>query len=153
MAGYSTGRESDASWHGHADPESPIAAAASREVDLMGVVRYANTYREGIDMISSKSLDMPDFGKIVTHRYKGLQEAQKAYEVTLVVKVVIEMGELGRKKLGLRDRAFATRVYSELDLYSLPDSYKQLEYPDSSAQLSALKHHFSTTIAMPLRRG
>ncbi len=80
----------------------PIAAAASREVDLMGVFRYANTYREGIDMISSKSLDMPDFGKLITHRYKGLEEAQKAFEMAgrttddegmLMLKIVIQMGE------------------------------------------------------------
>lgn len=80
----------------------PISAAASREVDLMGVFRYANTYREGIDIISSKSPDMPDFGKLVTHRYRGLKEARKAFEMAgrttddegrLVVKVVIDMNE------------------------------------------------------------
>ena len=81
----------------------PISAAALREVDLMGVFRYANTYQEGIDIVSSAGVDMPDFSKLVTHRYRGLHEAQKAFEMArrttdydgrLVLKVVIEMGEV-----------------------------------------------------------
>lgn len=81
----------------------PISAAALREVDLMGVFRYANTYQEGIHIVSSKSGNMPDFGKLVTHRYKGLKEAREAFEMAmrttddegrLVLKVVIEMDEV-----------------------------------------------------------
>ena len=81
----------------------PISAAALREVDLMGVFRYANTYQEGIKIVSSKSADMPDFGKLVTHRYQGLKEAQKAFEMAkrtvddegrLVLKVVIQVDEV-----------------------------------------------------------
>lgn len=81
----------------------PISAAALREVDLMGVFRYAKTYPEGIDLVSGKAADTPDFGKIVTHRYQGLKEAQKAFEMArrttddegkLVLKVVIEMGDI-----------------------------------------------------------
>lgn len=80
----------------------PISAAALREVDLMGVFRYANTYQEGIDIVSRKSADVPDFGKLITHRYKGLKDAQKAFDMAgrtiddegrLVLKVVIELDE------------------------------------------------------------
>lgn len=69
----------------------------------MGVFRYANTYQEGIDILLSKRRDMPDFGKLVTHRYKGLKGAQEAFEMArrttddegrLVLKVVIEMDEV-----------------------------------------------------------
>lgn len=77
----------------------PISAAALREVDLVGVFRYANTYPTGIEVVSKKAPDYPDFSKLVTHRYKGLESAVKAFEMAgktkdesgkLVLKVVIE---------------------------------------------------------------
>lgn len=79
----------------------PISAAALREVDLMGVFRYAKTYERGIEIVSSTDTEMPDLGNLVTHRYKGLEHAQKAFEMArrtvddegnLVLKVVIETG-------------------------------------------------------------
>lgn len=80
----------------------PISAAALREVDLKGVFRYANTYPTGIQVVSKKGPDYPDFAKLVTHRYKGLDAAEEAFEMAaktkddkgnLVIKVVLETGE------------------------------------------------------------
>ncbi|USP81027.1 Sorbitol dehydrogenase [Curvularia clavata] len=80
----------------------PISAAALREVDILGVFRYANTYPTGIEVVSKKGDDYPDFSKLVTHRYKGLESAEEAFEMAgktkddkgnLVIKVVLETGE------------------------------------------------------------
>jgi L-iditol 2-dehydrogenase len=80
----------------------PISAAALREVDIMGVFRYANTYPTGIEVVSKKGLDYPAFEKLVTHRYKGLEAAAEAFDMAgktkddngnLVIKVVLETGE------------------------------------------------------------
>ena len=79
----------------------PLSAAALREVDLCGVFRYADTYDEGISMISKSQSSMLDLEKLVTHRYHGLDNAQKAFEMAgrtiddegrLVLKVVVEFG-------------------------------------------------------------
>ncbi|KAH3910285.1 hypothetical protein HBI56_077540 [Parastagonospora nodorum] len=80
----------------------PISAAALREVDIMGVFRYANTYPSGIEVVSKKGTDYPDFAKLVTHRYTGLEAAVEAFDMAgktkddkgnLVIKVVLETGE------------------------------------------------------------
>jgi L-iditol 2-dehydrogenase len=80
----------------------PISAAALREVDIMGVFRYANTYPTGVEVVSKKGPDYPDFSRLVTHRYKGLESAEEAFEMAgktkddrgnLVIKVVLETGE------------------------------------------------------------
>ena len=80
----------------------PISAAALREVDIMGVFRYANTYPTGIEVVSKKGPDYPDFSKLVTHRYTGLEAAVEAFDMAgktkddkgnLVIKVVLETGE------------------------------------------------------------
>lgn len=80
----------------------PISAAALREVDILGVFRYANTYPTGIEVVSKSGPDYPDFSKLVTHRYKGLESADEAFEMAgktkddsgnLVIKVVLETGE------------------------------------------------------------
>ena len=80
----------------------PISAAALREVDILGVFRYANTYATGIEVVSKKGPDYPDFAKLVTHRYKGLEAAEEAFEMAgktkddkgnLVIKVVLETGD------------------------------------------------------------
>lgn len=80
----------------------PISAAALREVDIIGVFRYANTYPTGIEVVSKTGPDYPDFSKLVTHRYKGLEAAVEAFEMAgktkddsgnLVIKVVLETGE------------------------------------------------------------
>jgi L-iditol 2-dehydrogenase len=80
----------------------PLSAAALREIDILGVFRYANTYPTGIEMLSRKGTDYPDFGEMITHRYKGLERVGEAFEMAgktedgerkLVIKVVVEMGE------------------------------------------------------------
>ncbi|KAF2024428.1 sorbitol dehydrogenase-like protein [Setomelanomma holmii] len=80
----------------------PISAAALREVDIMGVFRYANTYPTGIEVVSKKGPDYPDFSALVTHRYTGLESAVEAFDMAgktkddkgnLVIKVVLETGE------------------------------------------------------------
>ncbi|KAH0497412.1 hypothetical protein TgHK011_004715 [Trichoderma gracile] len=78
----------------------PMSAAALREVDLVGVFRYANTYPAAIEMLSNKPAGLPDLQKLVTHRFKGLDEIKHAFEMAgkvkdgdgnLVIKVVVDM--------------------------------------------------------------
>jgi len=75
----------------------PLSAAHLREVDILGIFRYANTYATGIRLLSSGYL--PSLDDMVTHRFKGLESAKKAFELAgrtaddeghLVLKVVIE---------------------------------------------------------------
>jgi len=77
----------------------PISAAALREVDLVGVFRYANTYEEAIKIVSSGSPLLPDLSKLVTQTYKGFEEIPSAFamagklkddEGKLVLKVLID---------------------------------------------------------------
>ncbi|KAL9089124.1 MAG: hypothetical protein Q9165_005937 [Trypethelium subeluteriae] len=86
----------------------PISAAAHREVDLVGVFRYANTYPRGIEVVSKKGPDYPDFAKLVTHRYRGLEGAENAFEMAgktkdengqLVLKVFVELGDEDKARL------------------------------------------------------
>ncbi|KAF2866188.1 chaperonin 10-like protein [Massariosphaeria phaeospora] len=81
----------------------PISAAALREVDILGVFRYANTYPTGIDVLSKEDggPEYPDFAKLVTHRYAGLESVEEAFgmagrtvdgEGRLVIKVVVDVG-------------------------------------------------------------
>jgi L-iditol 2-dehydrogenase len=93
----------------------PVSAAALREVDLLGVFRYANTYPTGIEILSriiasnhsngsglGAEKKLPDVRKLMTHRFKGLENVEKAFEMAgrtvddegnLVIKVVVEMDE------------------------------------------------------------
>lgn len=75
----------------------PLSAAHLREVDILGIFRYANTYPTGIRLLSGKGL--PSLDDMVTHRFKGLGAAKEAFELAgrtidddgkLVLKVVIE---------------------------------------------------------------
>ncbi|KAF2272805.1 alcohol dehydrogenase GroES-like domain-containing protein, partial [Westerdykella ornata] len=77
----------------------PISAAALREVDLVGVFRYADTYPEGIEVMSRRAEGDPDFDSLITHRFKGLDAVEQAFEMAartvddngnLVIKVVVE---------------------------------------------------------------
>ncbi|CAK7221836.1 hypothetical protein SBRCBS47491_004664 [Sporothrix bragantina] len=77
----------------------PISAAALREVDICGVFRYANTYAEGIDILSkTDAATGPDFASLITHEYKGLAAVENAFamasrkeddEGKLVIKVLV----------------------------------------------------------------
>lgn len=75
----------------------PMSAAHLREVDILGIFRYCNTYAAGIKLLESKRL--PSLDAMVTHRFRGLENAGKAFELAgqtkdengdLVLKVVIE---------------------------------------------------------------
>jgi L-iditol 2-dehydrogenase len=86
----------------------PISAAALQEVDLIGSFRYANTYPKGIEVVSKTGPDYPDFSKLITHRYHGLEEAVPAFEMAgktkddqghLVIKVVLEMSDDDKARL------------------------------------------------------
>ncbi|KEY70993.1 hypothetical protein S7711_00830 [Stachybotrys chartarum IBT 7711] len=78
----------------------PLSAAHLREVDILGIFRYANTYATGIRLLRAKGKNgLPCLDKMVTHRFKGLGSAQGAFELAsrtldddgnLVLKVVIE---------------------------------------------------------------
>jgi L-iditol 2-dehydrogenase len=77
----------------------PISAAALREIDLVGVFRYANTYEEAIKLVSSGNPLLPDLSKLVTQRFKGFDNIPSAFSMAgrvkddegrLVLKVVIE---------------------------------------------------------------
>ncbi|KAI9739296.1 MAG: hypothetical protein M1834_007509 [Cirrosporium novae-zelandiae] len=74
----------------------PLGAAALREVDIIGVFRYANTYPAAIRLMASGKL--AGIEKLVTHR-KSLEEGREAFELAKagkdeqgqpVVKVIIE---------------------------------------------------------------
>ncbi|OQO13001.1 hypothetical protein B0A48_02465 [Cryoendolithus antarcticus] len=86
---------------GHPIQTIPLGAAALREVDIVGVFRYANTYAESIEIVqaASKTKDAPRFDKLVTHRFSGLNSAPEAFDMAgktkdadgkLVLKVVID---------------------------------------------------------------
>ncbi|KAF2749160.1 sorbitol dehydrogenase-like protein [Sporormia fimetaria CBS 119925] len=86
----------------------PISVAALREVDLIGVFRYANAYPVGVQVVSNRSPEYPDFSKLITHRFTGLESVPAAFEMagrtkdeqgTLVIKVVVENGEEKRPML------------------------------------------------------
>ena len=78
----------------------PISAAALREVDLVGVFRYADTYPRAITLLQSEEGPrLPDLSSIVTHRFKGMDQIPEAFamagrvkddEGELVLKVVVD---------------------------------------------------------------
>jgi L-iditol 2-dehydrogenase len=84
----------------------PMSVAHLREIDILGIFRYANTYATGIRLICAQSKSttgagfvFPSLDDMVTHRFKGLDNAKGAFELAsrtsdddgnLVLKVVIE---------------------------------------------------------------
>ncbi|KAI0503220.1 alcohol dehydrogenase GroES-like domain-containing protein [Xylaria bambusicola] len=80
----------------------PISAAALREVDLVGVFRYANTYPAAMKVLSEKNERLPDISKLVTQRFQGLDSIPAAFEMAgkvkdehgnLVLKVMVDTGD------------------------------------------------------------
>ncbi|PMB64275.1 Sorbitol dehydrogenase [Beauveria bassiana] len=78
----------------------PMSAAALREVDLLGVFRYANTYARAIELVVNRPAAMPDLSPLVTHHFKGISNIPKAFAMAgqvkdeqgkLVLKVVVDM--------------------------------------------------------------
>ncbi|TGJ81803.1 hypothetical protein E0Z10_g6964 [Xylaria hypoxylon] len=82
----------------------PLSVAHLKEIDILGIFRYANTYPTGIRLISSQGHGnprpiLPSLDNMVTHRFKGLAAAKDAFELAgrtsdddgnLVLKVIIE---------------------------------------------------------------
>uniref|UniRef100_L2FEG3 Sorbitol dehydrogenase n=1 Tax=Colletotrichum fructicola (strain Nara gc5) TaxID=1213859 RepID=L2FEG3_COLFN len=78
----------------------PLSVAHLREIDILGIFRYANTYPTGVRLLCAKGNGgLPRLDDMVTHRFKGLENASKAFELAsrtcddegnLVLKVVIE---------------------------------------------------------------
>ena len=89
----------------------PMSVAHLREIDILGIFRYANTYATGIRLLCARERMaksgagaaggwvLPSLDEMVTHRFKGLENAHRAFELAsrtvdeegrLVLKVVIE---------------------------------------------------------------
>lgn len=82
----------------------PMSVAHLREVDILGIFRYANTYATGIRLLCAQKRGggasaLPSLDDMVTHRFKGLENARQAFELAgrtvddegrMVLKVVIE---------------------------------------------------------------
>lgn len=98
----------------------PMSVAHLREIDILGIFRYANTYATGIRLLCARDrlakqaaaaaaagnapvggagYILPCLDEMVTHRFKGLENAHRAFELAsrtvdpdgnLVLKVVIE---------------------------------------------------------------
>lgn len=78
----------------------PISAASLKEVDLVGVFRYANTYRRVIDLLASKNPLLPPVAELITHRFDSLDSIPRAFDMAgrvkddegkLVLKVMVNM--------------------------------------------------------------
>lgn len=75
----------------------PISSAAFREVDILGVFRYCNTYPRAIQIMKDRSI--PGLKRMLTHRFDGLANGAKALDMAsrmrdgggnIVVKVVVD---------------------------------------------------------------
>ncbi|ROW10575.1 hypothetical protein VMCG_01735 [Cytospora schulzeri] len=78
----------------------PISAASLKEVDLVGVFRYANTYPRVIELLASKNPLLPPVEELITHRYGSLDSIPHAFDMAgkvkddegnLVLKVMVNM--------------------------------------------------------------
>ncbi|KAL3506820.1 hypothetical protein ACH5RR_032202 [Cinchona calisaya] len=65
---------------GHCGMTVPLTPAASREVDILGVFRYKNTWPQCIEFLSSGKIDVKP---LITHRYGFSQkEVEEAFETS-----------------------------------------------------------------------
>jgi len=74
----------------------PISAAALREIDLVGVFRYASTYEEAIKVVEK----LPQLASLITQTFKGFERIPEAFAMAgrvsddkgdLVLKVVVDL--------------------------------------------------------------
>nr|XP_039252620.1 sorbitol dehydrogenase-like [Styela clava] len=63
---------------GESNKTLPIVHAAMREVDIIGIFRYCNTWPAAINMLASGQIDVKS---LVTHRFP-IEKAQEAFEFT-----------------------------------------------------------------------
>ena len=56
----------------------PVAAAATREVDIQGCFRYANTYPTAIQLLSTGKLE--NIERLITHRFP-LEDTKRAFDL------------------------------------------------------------------------
>ncbi|KKA28503.1 hypothetical protein TD95_002885 [Thielaviopsis punctulata] len=86
--------------------EINLAAASTREVDLLGVFRYAGTYPAAIDFLSNPPPKTPDLAKLITHKFHGLEQVPAAFaqaergidsEGRPVIKVMVVQDEEEKK--------------------------------------------------------
>lgn len=65
---------------GHCDMTVPLTPAAAREVDILGVFRYKNTWPQCLEFLSSGKIDVKP---LITHRYGfSQQEVVDAFETS-----------------------------------------------------------------------
>lgn len=73
-----------------------LSSAAFREIDLLGVFRYQNTYPRAIEILEGN--EITGLGKLITHKYDGLDFGAEALEMAarfkddkgnLIVKVLL----------------------------------------------------------------
>ncbi len=78
----------------------PISEASHREVDLLGVFRYANTYPAAVDLLAGSHPRLPPLEKLITQRFRGMEDIPKAFDMAgrasddegnLVLKVMVDM--------------------------------------------------------------
>lgn len=78
----------------------PLSAASLREVDLVGVFRYANNYPQAVRLLASGDPRLPPLERLVTHRFAGMGAIPQAFDMAarvkdeagkLVLKVMVDM--------------------------------------------------------------
>lgn len=67
---------------GHSVQTLPIAAAATREVDLLGVFRYAGTYADAVGLVGSGDPSLPELQRLVTHKVRGGENVEEAFKLS-----------------------------------------------------------------------
>lgn len=65
---------------GHTEMNLPATGASQREVDVLGVFRYVNTYPLCLELLASKKIDV---NPLITHRFGFSQkEIEAAFEMS-----------------------------------------------------------------------